>query len=73
MACLKNCAKIQKSKSVTELGDYDMSEHNPKGLICPRCNKRWIRANVRIHNLVCRSCGFIWNDPELLPEPRIIL
>ncbi len=50
-----------------------MSEYNPKSLICPRCNKRWIRANVRMHNLVCRSCGCIWTDPELLPEPRIIL
>lgn len=37
-------------------------------LKCPRCGRKWIRANPKYRNLVCRNCGKIWIDTKLMPE-----
>jgi transposase-like protein len=40
---------------------------------CPRCGKKWVRANQKLRNFVCRSCGNSWTDPSLMPEEVIIV
>lgn len=46
-------------------------ENHPIGLICPKCGKKWVRANVKLRNLVCRNCGFTWVDKNILPENEL--
>jgi transcription initiation factor TFIIIB Brf1 subunit/transcription initiation factor TFIIB len=44
----------------------NITENHPIGIKCPRCDKKWIRANKKLQNLVCRNCGFVWVDKSLL-------
>ena len=46
----------------------NISENHPIGIICPRCKRKWIRANKKLQNLVCRNCGHVWVDQSLIPN-----